>query len=99
MFYLPLPARMTGSYGRAGSSIMKYTVYVLKDRDGKVYKGMTSNLTRRLYEHRNGYTVTTSRMYDIRVVYTEEYDTFEEARRREKYFKTSTGRKFLKFKI
>lgn len=30
---------------------MKYSVYVIKDKYGKLYKGMTSNLERRLQCH------------------------------------------------
>lgn len=35
-------------------------------------------------------------MDKLELVYREEYDTFNEARAREKYFKTATGRRFLK---
>ena len=32
------------------------------------------------------------------VIYTEEYDSLEEARRREKYLKSAAGRRFIKKK-
>jgi hypothetical protein len=35
-------------------------------------------------------------MKDLRVVYTEEYASFEEAHARELYFKSAAGRRFLK---
>ena len=72
-----------------------YTIYVLKDIHGKLYKGCTNNLERRLKEHKSGGTVTTSRMTGITVVYKEEFDIFSEARKRELYFKSAAGRKFL----
>lgn len=75
-----------------------FTVYVLKDNSEKIYKGMTNNLSRRLAEHRSGHTNTTSRMKNLRLVYKEEYVTFEEARKRELYLKSSAGRRFLKNK-
>ncbi len=78
---------------------MKYTTYVLRDQNGKLYKGVTNNLMRRLKEHRSGHTITTSRMVGLEVVYIEEYSSFIEARRREVYLKTAAGRKFLKSKI
>lgn len=78
---------------------MKYVIYVLKDENDLLYKGVTNNLTRRLKEHKCGHTVTTSRMKNVKVVYTEEYDTFPEARKRELYFKSAAGRKFLKSKV
>lgn len=73
-----------------------YTVYVLRDKDGKLYKGLTNNLERRVKEHNGGHTITTSRMRDFEVVYKEEYKDFEVARKRELYFKTATGRRLLK---
>ena len=73
-----------------------YTVYVLRDSNGKVYKGMTNNLKRRLQEHRSGRTRTTSRMKEIQIAYTEKFETFIEARKRELYFKSAAGRRFLK---
>ena len=76
-----------------------YKVCVLKDKDNKFYKGVTSNLSRRLIEHRSGHTITTSRMNDLSVVYTEEYPDFETARKRELYLKSAAGRRFLKKKI
>jgi putative endonuclease len=76
-----------------------YIVYILKDENGKIYKGMTNNLERRLKEHRSGQTITTSRMANFSVVYTEEFDKIEDARKRELYFKSAAGRRFLKDKI
>ena len=75
---------------------MKYTVYVLKDARGMLYKGVTNNLSRRLKEHRSGKTITTRRMLDIGVVYEEVYNSFPEARKRELYLKSAAGRRFLK---
>jgi putative endonuclease len=76
-----------------------YTVYVLQDNKGKFYKGYTNNLLRRLKEHRLGHTRTTSRMKALEVVYSEQCDTKEEAKKREKYFKTAAGRRFIKTRL
>jgi putative endonuclease len=76
----------------------KYYVYVLEDEQGKKYKGMTNNLSRRLQEHKAGKTFTTRKMSDLKLVYFEEYTTRQEARAREVYFKTAAGRRFLKNK-
>ena len=54
------------------------------------------DLSRRLLEHKSGKTQTTRRMKNLEVVYTEQYDTFELARARELYLKTSAGRRFIK---
>jgi putative endonuclease len=76
-----------------------YTVYVLVDSDGKFYKGMTNNLQRRLKEHAAGRTKTTHNMESLKIVYAEERDNAEQARKREKYLKSAAGRRFLKKKL
>ena len=73
-----------------------YTTYVLQDSTGKLYKGMTNDLERRLKEHVSGHTKTTARMKGIKIVYTEQSETFAEARKRELYLKSAAGRRFLK---
>jgi putative endonuclease len=76
-----------------------YTVYVLKDRNGKIYKGCTKDLNRRLAEHNSGHTITTRKMQGLEVVYTEEYEDSVTAFKREKYLKSAAGRRYLKTKI
>ncbi len=73
---------------------MSIIVYVLRDSNEKLYKGLTSDLDRRLKEHKRGHTQTTKRMRDLEVVYIEKYDSFEDTRARELYFKTAAGRRF-----
>jgi len=76
-----------------------YTVYVLIDKKGNFYKGVTNNIERRLREHQSGKTRTTSKMSDLRIAYKEEFNNWDEARKKEVYFKTAAGRRFLKNKI
>ncbi len=87
-----------GTFGRGASQNM-YTVYVLRGKSGKLYKGMTNNLYRRLKEHKFGKTATTARMNGFELMYKEEYTTFGEARQRELYLKSAAGRRFLKKQI
>ena len=87
-------------FGTGGAQrLSMYIVYVLQDEKGKYYKGFTNNLARRFSEHVAGHTKTTKNMLNLKVVYTEEYSTKEEARKREVYFKTAAGRRFLKIKF
>jgi putative endonuclease len=76
-----------------------YTVYVLRDEAGNLYKGMTINLRRRLSEHRRGHTKSTKKLKNPLVVYSEELPDRESARAREKYLKSAAGRRFLKSKL
>ena len=74
----------------------KYVVYVLQSADGHFYKGMTSNLERRLVEHKQGNTKSTRNFGEFTLVYTETAEDSVTARIREKYLKSAAGRRFLK---
>lgn len=76
---------------------MVYIVYILRSqKDGKRYIGITNNLERRLQEHNSGKTKSTKTRIPVDVIYIETYDSLREARLREKYLKTSAGRRYLK---
>lgn len=76
-----------------------FFVYVLQDKNGKIYKGFTNNLARRFREHLSQYTKSTKNFVEPEIVYIEEFNTREEATVREKYLKSAAGRKFLKNKL
>ena len=78
---------------------MIYTMYVLIDDIGRLYKGVINDFERRFSEHKRGKTHTTRKMKNIRLAYKEEFSSFEKAREREIYFKTVAGRRFLKTKL
>jgi putative endonuclease len=74
-----------------------FIVYVLKSTvDGRLYKGFTRNLDRRLWEHNRGKTKSTKAYGPWQLVYKEEVESREEARKREKYLKSGIGREYLK---
>jgi putative endonuclease len=76
---------------------MNYFVYVLKSLTAsKSYTGITNNLDRRLDEHNAGKHFDTKRHIPWVMIYNEEYDSLREARKREKYLKSASGRKFLR---
>ncbi|MDP2683799.1 MAG: GIY-YIG nuclease family protein [bacterium] len=75
----------------------KSTVYLLLSlKDNRTYLGSTDNLTRRLKEHKDGKVFATKYRRPLKLFYKEEFKTTEEARKRERYYKTSAGRKKLK---
>jgi putative endonuclease len=77
-----------------------YYVYVIKSlKNGSYYKGMTENISKRLCEHNSGKQKYTKQFIPWKLVYLEEYSTREEARKREIYFKTAAGRRYLKTKL
>ncbi len=68
----------------------RFYVYILASRkDGTLYTGVTSNLPRRAWEHREGVVRGFTKRYSIkRVVYLEEHATAETAIKREKVIKS-----------
>lgn len=76
--------------------IMVYFVYVIKSKEGFVYKGMTEDLEKRLLEHNNKtLSFWTKRGTDWKLVYSEKFSEKSEALKREKWLKTGVGREFL----
>jgi putative endonuclease len=79
---------------------MEYFVYILESEiDGRLYKGQTSDIDKRIKEHNSGKTKSTRGYMPWKLVYFERFETREEAVLREKYFKTGSGREFLKEKL
>ena len=77
-----------------------YYTYVLKsDVDERLYKGHTDDLKKRLIQHNSGKTKSTKGYTPWQLVYFETFRTREESILREKYFKTGSGREFLKDKL
>lgn len=73
-----------------------FYVYVLKSlKNGRLYTGSTSNLTRRLKEHNNRQSKYTKSNVPFNLVHSEEYLTRAEVCQRELYLKTGKGREFL----
>ena len=76
---------------------MSYVVYILlSEKDQKRYIGSTSDLVRRLREHDSGLVKSTRYRRPLTLVYKEEYQSKQEAQKREKFFKTGRGREHLK---
>jgi putative endonuclease len=74
-----------------------YFVYVLKSvSTGRLYKGFCADLRIRLAEHNAGKTKSTKPFIPWEIVYYEEFLYADKAIAREKYFKSSAGRRFLK---
>ena len=68
---------------------MSYWLYILASRaGGTLYVGVTNNLVRRVYEHRQGVVPGFTKKYGVKsLVYFEQYDTALAAIQREKNIK------------
>ena len=74
-----------------------YFVYTIKSlKRNYVYVGLTSDLERRLIEHNNGKNKTTKPYIPFILIYSEKFETRAEARDKEKYLKSGSGKEFLK---
>ncbi len=61
-----------------------------------IYSGITSNLTRRVYEHRNKLVEGFTKKYNVvKLVYYESFEEVEEAIKREKQIKAGSRQKKL----
>lgn len=72
-----------------------YVLQSLKKADW-LYKGSTSDLKRRLGEHNVGKNFSTAPYAPFKLIYYEAYLLKRDAEAREKYLKTSMGKRVLK---
>jgi len=73
-----------------------YFAYVLVCKGGKLYKGFSSNLFERIDQHLAGQGAKfTKEHHPVSLLHFEMFDTEQEAVKREKYFKSGSGREWL----
>jgi len=79
-------------------SVMKfYYVYILKSlKKDFLYVGYTKNLKRRVAQHNNKKELSTKYYASFDLIHYEAYRNGKDAKRREKYLKTTAGKKALK---
>ncbi|MBI4065816.1 GIY-YIG nuclease family protein [Candidatus Kaiserbacteria bacterium] len=70
---------------------MYYVYILLSQKDGKLYTGYTSDLRRRLAEHKNGINTSTRSRLPLDLLYYEAYTSQADAKAREFRLKNSAG--------
>ena len=74
-----------------------YSVYAIKSTaHNYIYVEFTNNLARRLSEHNKGENRSTKAYKPFVLIYSEQTESREEARKKEKYYKSGIGKEFLK---
>ena len=75
-------------------------VYVLKSKkDRLLYTGCTSDLRERLKKHNNGQVPSTKLRVPLELIYYEVCVDKNEAFHREKYLKTTYGKRYIKSRL
>ncbi len=78
---------------------MFFYVYVIQGKDRNQYSGYTENLVERLREHNRGLNPSTKPFRPWKVIYYEACLSESDAKRRERYLKTTQGRRLLQRRI
>lgn len=79
---------------------MFYYGYVLRSsKNNNFYVGYTNNFKRRIDEHNNGQVESTKNRLPFKLIYWEGCMSQKDALRREKYLKTSWGKRYIKNRL
>ena len=74
-----------------------FTVYAIKSLSHNfIYVGITEKLDDRLSRHNNGYVRSTKKFAPFKLIYSETCIDGLTARGREKFLKSTSGKRFLK---
>lgn len=78
---------------------MKFYAYVLRSINfERNYVGFTQDVKTRLNQHNSGKTKSTKPFKPWRLLFSEEFDSKEEALKREKWLKSGIDREYIKEK-
>lgn len=76
---------------------MYYYIYVLRSiKDNRFYTGYSSNLKKRIQQHQKGLVQSTKHRLPVELIYFEGCNNQQDATKREKYLKTTYGKRYLK---
>lgn len=78
---------------------MHYTYVLLSDQDQRFYTGSTSDLGKRVGEHRAGRVRSTAYRQPVKLVYYEACLSRDDALRRERFLKSGKGKRYLRNRL
>jgi len=79
---------------------VSYFFYAIQSlRNNSLYKGISLNPAKRLLEHNSEKNISTKHLVPYKLIYIEKCVNRAEARKREKYFKSGSGREKLKLML
>jgi putative endonuclease len=91
----------TANFGEADYppllTVNMYYVYILvNEAKTRTYTGVTQDVEKRLKLHNSGGVRSSSLYRPYKIAYTESFETLAKARQKEKFYKSTTGRRRLK---
>jgi len=79
---------------------MFYYVYILQsEKDNNMYTGYTKNLELRVAKHNNGEVTSTKHRRPLHLIYFEASLNHQDALKREKYLKTTYGKRYIRNRV
>jgi len=74
-----------------------YKVYILQSlKDNRTYVGYTKDLIQRLKNHNSGQVKSTKHRTPFKILFSEDFESIKNAKTREIWWKSKTGRNKLK---
>jgi len=74
-----------------------YYLYILLNEAGtRTYTGVSNDVPKRLREHNEGQVKSSRPHRPYRVIHTDAFLTLSDARKKERFYKSTTGRRRLK---
>jgi len=79
---------------------MYYYIYVLEScKNTNFYVGYTKDIRKRVDEHKNGLVKSTKNRLPLNLIYWEGCISQKDALKREKYLKTTWGKRYIKNRL
>ncbi len=71
-------------------------VYILKGNNSRFYIGSTNNIERRITEHESGKSKYTKEVLPVTLIFTQEFETLQKARKVEYWLKKQKDANFIR---
>ncbi len=75
---------------------MYYVYILLNEAKTRTYTGVADDVNERLLRHNAGRVKSSQPYRPYKIIHTEPFETLSEARQRERFYKSTTGRRRLK---
>jgi putative endonuclease len=75
---------------------MHYLYILLNETKTRTYTGVADDVEKRLNQHNAGRVKSSSQYRPYKVIHTESFQTLKEARQKETFYKSATGRRRIK---